>query len=278
MSDEQTPAPEAGEEVVPEVKETEAAEAPESTEGQETQPAEQTPDGEDSEEVSKSKARRERRKAEMKRLKQAAKEAEAELEKTQERLAKAKELAQTNTPPKAEDFDDHDSYLVALGTYHAARQMSDRDTFQFETEAQEREAAAKAARDAAQQEIAQGWAAQVADAKSRYADFEAVAQAPDLPVTETMAEVIASSDLGADIAYHLGKHRDIAGQISQMSPIEQAVQIGRIEATLSLPKPNTQSQAPDPVTPVKARNTGSKDPSKMTMAEYKAWREGKSKA
>ena len=270
MSDEQTPAPEAGNEVVPSEEKTEAAEAPESTEGQ---PEEQTAEpGEGSEEVSPAKARRERQKAAMRRAHERAEEAEAKLAETQDRLAKAKELAQTHTPPKADDFDDHDAYLVALGTYHAAQQMGARETSQYETEAQEREAAAKEAREAAKQEAAQNWAAQVADASSRYADFAEVAQAPDLPITQTMADVIANSDLGADVAYHLGKHRDTADAIARMSPIEQAVQIGRIEATLSLPKPNVQTQAPDPVTPGKTRSSGVKSPDNMSMEEYMAAR------
>ena len=56
-----------------------------------------------------------------------------------------------------------------------------------------------------------------------------------------------------------------------MNPVQRAREIGRIEATLAAPKP--QSRAPDPISPVKSTVPVSKDPARMTAAEYDAWRQ-----
>ena len=123
--------------------------------------------------------------------------------------------------------------------------------------------------------MAQNWADQAGEARSKYTDFDTVVTAEDLSITPSMARVIASSDLGADIAYHLGTNKAEAARIAQMSDLEMARNLGAIEARLSMPKVKTQTTAPDPVTPVRPKATATKDPEKMTPAEYRAWREGK---
>ena len=76
------------------------------------------------------------------------------------------------------------------------------------------------------------------DAREKYADFEQVAYSPDLKVTEEMAQAIRLTDSGPDVAYHLGKNPKEATRISKLSPMAQAVEIGKIEATLAaVPKP-----------------------------------------
>ena len=269
MTEEVEVAPEATEEAVqPKSEKVEASEATKSTEGQDNDPpaeGEETP-----EEISPAKARRERRKAENARLRQEAAEAEAKLRQTQERLAKAQEAAKSNTPPKEADYADYNEYLVAMGAFHAARQMDARQSRELEEATQTQRAEIERLRQEERQQIAAAWAAQVDDAKGRYADFEKVAFTA--PISDELAEIIASADMGADVAYYLGQNRELARQLSNASPIEQAMAIGRIEARLSLPKPNTQPKAPDPINPVRPSATGTKPVSKMTMAEYKAAR------
>lgn len=279
MTDEQQVAPtEATEEVVQtEVQETSAAEAPKSTEGQvETPPAEVEAKEPETEEMSDSKKRRERRKAENQRLREEARAAQERLAEQEARLEKARQSAQSNEPPKEDQFNDYNEYLVAMGAYHAARNMDSR----VEREAQEAAEAQKAEVERVQQqyrqEVALSWQAQAEDARTRYADFDKVVTAPDLPISEQMGVMLAQSDFGADIAYHLGTHRAEAARLAQMTPIEQAMELGRLEARVSLPKPNTAPAAPDPVTPVKPRGTATKDPSKMTNTEYRAWRASQS--
>jgi hypothetical protein len=59
-----------------------------------------------------------------------------------------------------------------------------------------------------------------------------------------------------------------------MSPLEQARALGRLEATLTAPTARTETTAPQPISPVKAKGTVTKDPSKMSPQEWRKFREG----
>ena len=120
--------------------------------------------------------------------------------------------------------------------------------------------------------MAEQWADQEAEARAKYADYDAVARNPSLPITEAMVKVMASSEMGPDIAYHLGSNPAEAARIARMHPLEMARTLGMIEARVSLPKAQTQTSAPDPVSPVRPKAKASKDPAKMSMEEYRAAR------
>lgn len=267
MTDEQAVAPEGATEEA--VASQEASEATENTEGQtEGQPAEGEGEApEKPEEKTEAQKRRERRKAQMQRLHEEAQEAERKVKEQEARLEKAKEAAQSNTPPKEADFQDYNEYLIAMGAYHAARNMDTRATKEIEEAAQAEQERVKQLKERQKAELAQSWADQVEDAKTRYADFEKVVYTA--PISDSVAEMVAGSDIGADLAYYLGMHRDYAAALSRAHPIEAAREIGRLEARLSLPKPNLQTQAPDPVNPVKPKPTGQRDPKKMSFDEYR---------
>ena len=95
------------------------------------------------------------------------------------------------------------------------------------------------------------------DARGKYDDFEQVAYNPNLRITTVMAETIQTSDVGPDVAYYLGSNPKEADRISRLSPILQAKEIGRIEATLvSNPPVKKSSSAPTPISPVTARSNG----------------------
>ena len=250
-----------------------ASEATENTQGQEKDPPAEAETAEKpeqtEEEKSESQKRRDRRKAQLDRLRQEAAEARAEAEKVRERLEKVRErAAQSDKPPKEGDFQDYNEYLVALGAYQASRQMDSRTIEEIEEAQKAQEARIQQLRQQEQAEVAQSWGEQVQEARQKYADFDRVAYSA--PISDGVAQMIARSDMGADVAYHLGTNPDLARQLSAMHPIEAARELGRIEARLSLPKPNTVSSAPDPVTPVRPRSSsGMKDPAKMTYAEYR---------
>ena len=96
------------------------------------------------------------------------------------------------------------------------------------------------------------------EARSKYEDFEQVAYNPKLRITNVMAEAIQSSDIGPELAYHLGTNPKEADRISKLSPFAQAKEIGRIEAKLAADPPvKRTSSAPAPISPVSARSTGS---------------------
>jgi hypothetical protein len=108
-------------------------------------------------------------------------------------------------------------------------------------------------------------------------DLGVVLGNPNLPqLHKDAASLVVDSELGPQIAYHLGKNTDLAARIARQTPAQQAASIGRLEAQLSIAKPqkNTTNitRAPNPPTPTSGRgNTPSVDPSKMTTKEWIAW-------
>lgn len=279
MTDEVQVAPEATPEVVqPEAVEAEAAEAPESTEGQEQDPpAEVKADEPEAEEKTASQKRRERRKAHEAQLRERAEKAEAKQKEAEAKLARFEE-ANNNTPPSEADFQDYNEYLMAAAAWQAGQQFDQRQRSEVQREADTARAEIEEVQRQRQAAARENWVAQTEEARTRYSDFDAVVSAPDVPITQTMAEMIAGLDNAADVAYHLGMNKAEAAQIARMPPIEQAMAIGRLEASISRPTPRTQSQAPSPIAPVKGgADIGDKDPDKMSMPEYIEWRKRGSK-
>ena len=73
-----------------------------------------------------------------------------------------------------------------------------------------------------------------------------------------LGEVILSSDDPAALIHHLGSNPDIAADLADLTPIQQARKLARIEIDMSKPRETKQSQAPKPITPARAvtRDTG----------------------
>lgn len=121
---------------------------------------------------------------------------------------------------------------------------------------------------------AQVFAQRVDAARHRFDDFDAVAFAEDLPVSDVMAAVIQASEHGPDIAYHLGSHPHDAARIAALDPLSAANELGRIEAGLAMPAPRRTTSAPYPVSTV---GSGGEAPmpnlDSLPMEEYTALRQ-----
>ena len=77
-------------------------------------------------------------------------------------------------------------------------------------------------------------------------DFNDKADAvPELP--KGVADALVQAENGAELIYHLGSHLDIADSISQMSPAQAMMELGRISANMSVTKKIKTSAAPDPI-------------------------------
>ncbi|OGA94975.1 MAG: hypothetical protein A3E79_06300 [Burkholderiales bacterium RIFCSPHIGHO2_12_FULL_61_11] len=108
-----------------------------------------------------------------------------------------------------------------------------------------------------QSAIDSGYADRVEKALDKYDDFEQVAYNPNLKITAAMAETIKASDTGPDIAYYLGSNPKEAARIAELPPLQQAREIGKIEAkVIANPPVKKTSSAPDPITPVKGNASG----------------------
>lgn len=160
-----------------------------------------------------------------------------------------------------------------------ASQTVDIDSLDYEDQiaarvsTQYRKEQADMAADAARQTGAELFSLREAEAKERYADYEAVARNPNVAITQDMAEIIYDSPTGPELAYHLGKNPQEALRIAQMTPARQARELGLLEARLSAPK-DPPKHPPRPVAPVGSQAAGgASDPSKMSMAEYVAARQ-----
>lgn len=274
MSDVDVSAPEADQVDVPtETEEVEASEATESTEGQvESQPAEDEGKAPEAEEVSPSKARRERRKAEMDRLHREKAETAEKLAQTEARLKRIEEAASQAQPPKEGDFASYEEYQAGLAAFHSMRAFDDRQRREVEQEATTHKEALSQREQARKAELQANWQEQRAEASQKYADFDAVF-ANDVPVSAEMAEMIAGSDHGIDVAYYLGSNRQEAAKIAQLTPLEQARRIGAIEARVSTPSPSKTTKAPEPITPISGNGAAPTDPAKMSADQYRKWRE-----
>lgn len=278
MTDEQNPALEAGDEDVREAVEESTEESTEDQaedEGQEKDPPaeDEADDAESEEKTSRAKARRERRKAEMERQREAAEAAERELEDAKKKLSRFEEVLQHTQPPKESDFATYEEYQAKLAAYHSLRAFDERAMNETKSEAEERERKYQELQQHRQTEARSMFEEACSEARERYADFDAVARNPQVPVSQGMADIILGLDSGPDVLYHLGKNPAQAAQIANMPPVQAALAIGRIEAGLAMPKPITKSKAPDPITPVRGSGSPSKDPAKMSPTEYRKWRE-----
>lgn len=74
----------------------------------------------------------------------------------------------------------------------------------------------------------------------------------------SLGEAILSSDDPAALINHLGSNPDIAADLADLTPIQQARKLARIEIDMSKPQATKQSLAPKPISPARAvtRDTG----------------------
>jgi hypothetical protein len=126
-----------------------------------------------------------------------------------------------------------------------------------------------------QQQVAETWTKKVEAASGRYSDFHDVATRSDLPITPVMAEAIADSDIGPDVAYYLGKNPAEAARIAALSPAKQAREIGRLEARVDADlkaASRQQSSAPPPPSTLKggSGNASNLKPWDLPMDQFAA--------
>ena len=144
--------------------------------------------------------------------------------------------------PQREHFRDDEAYFRA----------------QIEHLAERRAAEKLAERDRTMQErMSEAFLERAASAEERYPDFQVVVGNPNLPINTDMAEFIAESEHGPDVAYYLGKNPLQAAKIAAMSPVKAARELTRIETELASKPKAKASKAPEPINPVGSRGKAS---------------------
>ena len=185
---------------------------------------------------------------------------------------RAEELEKGKTTPtpaatelNPDDFASYADYhkAVAAQTTLAIRQNADSDKRQEALVARQRKIATFA---------------QIA--REKFKDFDEVALAQSVPVTEDMFEA-AMGDNWGDILYHLGQHTREAARISSLSKTQQIKEIGKLEAKIAAtPASKKKTNAPDP--PSTVGSGGSPAPKKddeKSMSELNVeWEKGRTAA
>lgn len=246
----------------------------EGTQTQETQTTEQksasevTQETKDSEEKHPSRAYR---RLDKWRQRAIAAEAEAKLlREMQGRSAPAKpaEHAPVSDEPKRDQFGSYEEFIEARATWRAekAAEAKARSILDESRKSQEQERTK-----GEQEKLTRQWNAQIEKARDDLEDFDEVCAESEAVVTPKMSEAILESDKGALIAYYLAKNSAEAERISKLTPSKQAAAIVALEDKVAKPAKQL-SKAPEPIAPVGQKAEVAKDPSKMTDAEFAAWR------
>jgi hypothetical protein len=257
---------------------TAPATAPETTEQPPSQPSDDEAPGEDS-------SARSRKGNITDRFRLQRDEARAQLRQALDTLAlvQARQQAQPQTPaqpqptqpqgdprPARADFDDPDAYTDAVATWTARREVARTLQQMAQMNAQLQTA------QAVNQRVT-SYRARVEEARAKHADFSEVAEAPDLPITDLMAQAIMRSEVGPDIQYHLGKNPAEARRIAELSardPYAAVLAIGALETKMSA-ETKPVSKAPPPIrSKVGSKEAVAGDPYEKSMEEFAShWRE-----
>jgi hypothetical protein len=125
--------------------------------------------------------------------------------------------------------------------------------------------------------------------RAEHPDYDAVTGNPALPITQAMADVILETEDPPAVAYFLGQNPSEAAAIAQMTPVQIARAIGRLEAKLSAPPaaseaaprqpvPKTVTKAPPPVTTLTGAPAVRKSYEDMSQEEYEQARRAEREA
>lgn len=117
---------------------------------------------------------------------------------------------------------------------------------------------------------------EVAEAgKDEYPDFDRALGTFQMlgGIPTALLEVITEMPNAHKILYSLGKDPDLAERVVKMSPGKQALELARLENSVTKPTPRAISAAPPPVRPIDTNSRASDDPEKMSMEDFVKFRE-----
>jgi hypothetical protein len=186
--------------------------------------------------------------------------------------------------PTRDSFSDPDAYDQAILEYADKRAELKAKQEVERMRSEEAEKARKVAEETTARARLDAYNARVEKARQTHADFEEVAQSPDVQVPIPVVHAIMTHEQGPEIQYYLGKNPQEAQRLmsytvetpqgTQPDVARQLMEVGLIVAKLNAPQVTpTISKAAPPIKPLKsAPMTEEKDPSEMNMDEYKAWR------
>ena len=180
----------------------------------------------------------------------------------------------TESEPNRRAYAKYEDYLPALTAFNARKAVHE------EVDAARRHYAASAK----QRQQVEQTRTLFADGMKTHADFAEVVD-PSLEISRGMVEAMFGTEHPTDVVYHLGTHREETARISRLPPLTAAAEIGRISATLAAtgtpggsrinsadPSSQEPTELPDPPNTIHGGGAPTKDPGRMSIVEYRAWR------
>lgn len=176
-----------------------------------------------------------------------------------ERLATGQQAppsAQEAAPrPKLDDFADYDAYIDALTDWKVDQKLETRN----QSAQQQAQAGLRATT----------WESRVEEARSSIADYDTVVGSSELPIAAHVADALMDSERGPELAYHMATHPEVVDRLNRMSPVKAAMELGKLETSLTAPVVKAASKAPPPVSPIKTTaSTQPTDLSRANMDDY----------
>jgi hypothetical protein len=145
----------------------------------------------------------------------------------------------------------------------AAYQKALTDHIRAETEKSLDQTLSKREREAAERQLNETALTKLRDGGTKYPDF--VAAVSDIPATEAVRDFVLSDERAADVLYEMGKDSAAIRHFASLSPVQQAIELGRRASAA----PRSKPLAPPPPQTVAGLSSGmNKRPEEMTMAEY----------
>ena len=184
--------------------------------------------------------------------KRLAKEARRSERRIAEELAKVRQTQQTPPPSRDEFATDEEHQRASLDHVIAKRAE----------ELAEKKLAERRERETMEQSTAAFWE-KADELTERFPDFDSVVRDPDLPLNGPILEFVMDSDIGPELAYHLGKHKGEALKLARMSPVKAVMRLLEIQNEIKSKPKARISAAPEPMQPVgnRGRSTSTAMPS-----------------
>lgn len=174
----------------------------------------------------------------------------------------------TNTKPKSDNYDDYNDYLEALTDWKVdqriAKEHEESKKVEVEREIQSQQA-----------QVDKVFQESLKTAQSKHPDWVDTIKASPILFHPAAIGAMKESLDGAEVMYFLAKNPVEAERISQLSPMSQVREIGKIEVRLTPPKapePRRITNTGEPVKTVSGAGVVERDPDKMSMDDYAKWR------
>jgi hypothetical protein len=174
-------------------------------------------------------------------------QAELEVENRYLREQASKREVKEPSSPTQDQYSTYEEYLEAKAEY-----IADKRVEQKLAERETKDAQSKA--DVERSKVVQTWQQKVDAAVSKYSDYNEVLEGVEhIEIPPVLQSAIMESDVGSDLAYHLGKNPAELERIVALKPYAALMELGKIAAKLATapaPVAKQVSKAPAPIKPV----------------------------